>query len=158
MRVAPLLAVCLLTGCAAVQDARFVLREAVVPDPAVAGAVDTSGWERAELDGEAVYLGAVLLAFGEGTLAAAQSGTDVVVDAATITLELSEEAAAEFSEVTAARVGQTIALVLDGRVLMAPTVRERIAGGRVQISGLFSRAEADALVAQIREATGTSGR
>lgn len=42
-----------------------------------------------------------------------------------------------------------LALVVDGKVLSAPTVQQAITGGEVQISGAFTRQEAERLVGQM---------
>lgn len=51
-------------------------------------------------------------------------------------------AAANFAEATGANIGKPMAIVLDGVVVSAPTIRDRIAGGRGQISGSFEAQEA----------------
>jgi preprotein translocase subunit SecD len=47
-------------------------------------------------------------------------------------------------------VGQPFAIVLDGKVLTAPTIREPITGGRGQISGSFSAGSANELAVLLR--------
>lgn len=58
-----------------------------------------------------------------------------------ITLRLNNEGARRFADHTGANIGQAVAVVMDGRVLSAPVVRERIAGGQVLISGRFDHDE-----------------
>ena len=55
-----------------------------------------------------------------------------------------------FFELTSANVGKRLAIVLDGRVYSAPVIREKIAGGRAQISGSFTTAEARNLSIALR--------
>lgn len=63
-----------------------------------------------------------------------------------VSLELNDEGADIFETVTGRNVGKPLAIFLDGELLTAPTVSERIAGGRAQITGDFTVAEARTLV------------
>ena len=58
--------------------------------------------------------------------------------------------AARFAEATQQNVGHPFAIVLDGKVLSAPVIREPITGGAGQISGSFSVSEANTLSALLR--------
>lgn len=49
---------------------------------------------------------------------------------------------AKFAAATEQLIGKQIAILIDGRLVSAPFVRERIAGGRAVITGAFSREEA----------------
>ena len=49
---------------------------------------------------------------------------------------------AKFVAATAQAVGKQIAILIDGRVICAPCVREKVTGGRAVITGAFSREEA----------------
>ncbi len=51
-------------------------------------------------------------------------------------------AGADFAEATGNNVGRNMAIVLDGVVVSAPNIRDRIAGGRGQITGSFEGIEA----------------
>jgi len=55
-----------------------------------------------------------------------------------------------FADITRAQVGQPFAIVLDGKVITAPTIREPITGGRGQISGNFSATSASELAVLLR--------
>ncbi|WP_036596351.1 protein translocase subunit SecD [Ottowia thiooxydans] len=55
-----------------------------------------------------------------------------------------------FAEITRANVGKPFAIVLDGKVLSAPVIREPITGGMGQISGNFTVQEAGTLSALLR--------
>ncbi|MBN8844033.1 MAG: protein translocase subunit SecD [Sphingomonadales bacterium] len=55
-----------------------------------------------------------------------------------------------FAKVTAQNVGKRFAMVLDGRVLSAPSINEPILGGSAQISGSFSVATANNLAISLR--------
>ncbi|HYZ34279.1 MAG TPA: protein translocase subunit SecD, partial [Crenalkalicoccus sp.] len=55
-----------------------------------------------------------------------------------------------FAEVTRANVGRPFAIVLDGKVITAPVIREPITGGRGQISGSFTAKTANDLAVLLR--------
>lgn len=67
-----------------------------------------------------------------------------------VTLKFNSEGARLFDEATAANVGRQIAIVLDGKVVSAPVVQQRISGGEAQISGNFGVAEAQRLSIMLR--------
>jgi preprotein translocase subunit SecD len=67
-----------------------------------------------------------------------------------VTLEFDKEGARQFDEATATNVGRRIAIVLDGKVISAPVVQERISGGSAQISGNFTTDEAQRLAIMLR--------
>ncbi|HEX2858959.1 MAG TPA: protein translocase subunit SecD [Alphaproteobacteria bacterium] len=52
-----------------------------------------------------------------------------------------------FADISTQNVGKRFAIVLDGKVVSAPVFREPILGGRAQISGHFTQAEAQDLAA-----------
>lgn len=56
-------------------------------------------------------------------------------------LRLAPESAAAFSDLTAANIGKVVELRIDGKVVFAPMVRDRIDKGEVEIAGQFSRLE-----------------
>lgn len=58
--------------------------------------------------------------------------------------------ARRFADITRQNVGQPFAIVLDGKVLTAPVIREPITGGRGQISGNFTVASANELAVLLR--------
>lgn len=57
------------------------------------------------------------------------------------------DGAKDFEAVTAAHVGDQLAIVVDGVVMSAPTIQEAIRGGTARISGGFSAGEAGILAA-----------
>ena len=73
-----------------------------------------------------------------------QSGLPVV------TIRFDSGGSATFAKVTAQNVGKRFAMVLDGRVLSAPSINEPILGGSAQISGNFTVASANALAISLR--------
>jgi protein-export membrane protein SecD len=62
---------------------------------------------------------------------------------------LNSEGDVIFSNFTATHINQPLAIVLDGEVLSAPVINNRISG-QGQITGQFTRAEAEALAIQLR--------
>ncbi len=67
-----------------------------------------------------------------------------------VTLEFNDEGAKLFDQATAENVGRPLAITLDGVVFSAPVVRERISGGRAQITGNFTLEEASRLAIMLR--------
>jgi len=67
-----------------------------------------------------------------------------------VTLKFSSKGARKFDRLTAAHVGERFAIILEGSVMSAPVIRERIAGGSAQITGSFSPAEAHDLAIVLR--------
>ena len=67
-----------------------------------------------------------------------------------IDLRFNSRGAEEFKNVTGKNVNRQLAIVLDGRLYCAPSIRQEIAGGSAEITGSFSEDEvksiADALV------------
>ena len=71
-----------------------------------------------------------------GTLGGGSAGQPVV------SLAMNSEGSRTWSRVTGANVGERIAIVLDKKVHMAPSIREKIPGGRTQIEGFADINEA----------------
>ncbi|GAB5537733.1 MAG: hypothetical protein Rubg2KO_39820 [Rubricoccaceae bacterium] len=137
------------TGASA-QDARLLMRAAVnVWDTNQ----DTTGMERVEHFGEVVYLGEVLMTLDRGSIAVAGIAEDPFTGRPKVSIELAEAEAAQFAEITENGWGTAIAIVLDGRVLTAPTIQGRIPNGRVEIAGV-EWGEARELAETLRELTG----
>jgi preprotein translocase subunit SecD len=63
-----------------------------------------------------------------------------------VSITMNSDGARIWSRVTGANVNEFVSIVLDGAVYNYATVQERITGGRTQISGLDSRAEAQDIV------------
>jgi len=62
-----------------------------------------------------------------------------------VSLQFDGEGADMFADITTRNVGKQVAIFLDGRVISAPTVNEKITGGRAVISGNFGIQEAQTL-------------
>lgn len=58
-------------------------------------------------------------------------------------------AAARIQQLTAARIGQTLPFVLDGRTLVEPLIQEAIPGDSIQLSGQFAYQEAQEIALAI---------
>jgi preprotein translocase subunit SecD len=69
-----------------------------------------------------------------GHIASATVVTDGHDGMPRISLEFTAAGGAAFADLTEALTGRLLAIVLDGRVMSAPKVMERIAGGRAQIT------------------------
>jgi protein-export membrane protein SecD len=87
-----------------------------------------------------VILGDVLLT-GD-VITDASIGTNPQTNEIEVNVTFDSEGAAAWAEITGARIGQQIAIVLDGNVESAPVVRDRITGGQTSISGTFTPEEA----------------
>lgn len=59
-----------------------------------------------------------------------------------ISISFNSAGAKIFDEVTGANVSKRLAIVLDGSIYSAPSIRERISGGNAQIDGTFTMQEA----------------
>jgi len=67
-----------------------------------------------------------------------------------VTFSLSAEGAKKFAKITEANVGKRLGIVLDKKVLYMPSIRERIPGGEVRISGDFTMKEAQDIALVLR--------
>ncbi|PWK76888.1 protein translocase subunit SecD [Aminobacter sp. AP02] len=80
----------------------------------------------------------------------ARAGFDQRTQEPLVSFRFDSVGARQFAEITAANVGKPFAIVLDGKVLSAPSIREPITGGSGQISGSFSVEETVTLSALLR--------
>jgi len=67
-----------------------------------------------------------------------------------VSMEFTDVGAKLFEQITGANVGKRLAIILDNNVYSAPEIRERIAGGRAQITGRFTTEEANDLAVVLR--------
>ncbi|MDP2912855.1 MAG: protein translocase subunit SecD [Candidatus Omnitrophota bacterium] len=113
------------------------------------------GYELKHLEGERAGREGLLVAKD-----AALTG-DAIVDAKTefsssgfgepyVSLTLDSKGAKVFADVTAANIGKRLAIVLDGKVVSAPVIREAIPSGQAQISGSFTVDQANDLAVILR--------
>jgi len=66
-----------------------------------------------------------------------------------VSLEFTAEGAKKFEKLTAENIGKNVPIVLDGQIVSAPVVQEKISGGNAQISGSFSLDEVKNLAIQL---------
>lgn len=66
-----------------------------------------------------------------------------------VMVQLDAKGTRAFARLTRANVGRAISVGVSGRVLVAPTVREPIKGGKLQIGGSFDIAKATALAEEV---------
>ncbi|SMD11866.1 SecDF P1 head subdomain-containing protein [Lentzea albidocapillata] len=66
-----------------------------------------------------------------------------------VTAEFDAEGARTWSDFTTAHVGNQVAILINGRVLSAPSIQSPITGGATQIAGKFTADEADQLARQL---------
>jgi preprotein translocase subunit SecD len=67
-----------------------------------------------------------------------------------VSIEFDSEGAQRFERITSENVGKRLAIVLDDTIYSAPAIRERIAGGKAQITGSFTVEEARDLAIVLR--------
>lgn len=111
------------------------------PDEAVQTLIKTAYLEFKTEDGKTVLTGRQLKNATEGK---DQSGQ------AQVNLEFTPDGAKTFADVTAANVGRRVAIVLDGNVLQAPSIKEPIPNGKAQISPYESLEEAHNIAILLR--------
>jgi preprotein translocase subunit SecD len=66
-----------------------------------------------------------------------------------VTVEFDDEGARTWSDFTTANVGNQVAMLINGRVLSAPSIESPITGGTTQITGQFTADQADQLARQL---------
>ena len=67
-----------------------------------------------------------------------------------VTFELSAEGAKLFAQITEVNVGKRLAVILDDKIMTMPSIRERIPGGQVRITGDFTMKEAQDIALVLR--------
>jgi len=68
-----------------------------------------------------------------------------------IQITFTDAGAKRFAKVTHQNIGKRLAIIIDGRLYSAPTIRSEIPGGQAQITGNFSEPEAQDLAAKINQ-------
>ncbi|MDX8035937.1 precorrin-3B C(17)-methyltransferase [Lentzea sp. BCCO 10_0856] len=66
-----------------------------------------------------------------------------------VSVEFDSQGAKVWGDFTTGHVGKQVAILINGRVLSAPTIQSPITGGAAQISGRFTAKEAAQLAAQL---------
>ena len=80
----------------------------------------------------------------------ARVGTDGQTGEFVLNFQLDNQGASRFCRISRENVGRRFAILLDDRVLTAPTINEPICGGQGQISGNFSAESANELAILLR--------
>ncbi len=75
---------------------------------------------------------------------------DQFTNEVSVTFQMNDEGAAIFEQYTRENIGQILAIVLDGRIVSAPTIQSVIPGGSGNITGQFDFEEANALALSLR--------
>lgn len=83
-------------------------------------------------------------------LTSAQVQIDSQTNQPVVSIEFDQEGTRLFGEATAANVGRRLAIVLDDTIYSAPVIREKIPGGKAQISGSFTMEDARDLAIVLR--------
>ncbi|MGB0921993.1 MAG: protein translocase subunit SecD [Alphaproteobacteria bacterium] len=84
------------------------------------------------------------------SLVDAQPGVDSQTNEPVVNFRFDSAGARRFGDATRKNVGKPFAIVLDGRVISAPVIREPILGGTGQISGSFTFESANDLAVLLR--------
>ncbi|MEJ2495353.1 MAG: protein translocase subunit SecD, partial [Ignavibacteriaceae bacterium] len=80
-----------------------------------------------------------------GVVTDAQANIDPTSSTPIVNMTMNSEGATDWARITGANVGKRIAIMLDGVVFSAPSVRNKITGGRSQIEGMANMEEAKLL-------------
>ncbi len=80
----------------------------------------------------------------------AEFSTDELRHGYMITIYFSKEGAEIFSDFTERNTGKRVAIVLNTKVYSAPVIAQKVTGGRVEITGSFSKEEASEIVNSIK--------
>lgn len=83
-------------------------------------------------------------------ITSAEVRIDAETNAPYVALEFDRDGAKVFEGITGKNIGRRLAIILDGNVYSAPVIRDRIAGGRAQITGRFTPEEARDLAIVLR--------
>jgi protein-export membrane protein SecD len=102
--------------------------------------------------GEEIELSDVIFAtiMTGADLRSASVGRDQVTSAYQINFTLTDDGANVFGEHTATNIGSHMGIVLDGRVISSPVIRDAITSGSGVISGDFTSENANKLALQLR--------
>lgn len=87
---------------------------------------------------------------GGDHLTDARAGFDQRTNEPIVSFRFDSSGARQFARITSQNVGKPFAIVLDGKVLSAPVIREPITGGTGQISGSFTVEDTVVLSALLR--------
>ena len=80
-----------------------------------------------------------------GVVTDARANIDPTSSTPIVSMTMNSEGATDWARITGANVGKRIAIMLDGVVFSAPSVKNKITGGRSQIEGMANMEEAKLL-------------
>ena len=103
-----------------------------------------------DADGTATYPVQDRVMLSGDRLTDAQAGFDPQTNEPVVSFRFDGTGTRQFARITKENVGKPFAIVLDGKVLSAPVIREPITGGSGQISGNFNVQEAATLSALLQ--------
>jgi protein-export SecD/SecF family membrane protein len=78
----------------------------------------------------------------------AQLSFDQTTNKPQVSITFNDAGAKIFEDLTGRNIGKPLAIFLDGALIEMPTVQQRISGGKAQITGNFTVADANALVSR----------
>ncbi len=116
--------------------------------PAAVAAVEVAPCRPAEMAEGQLTIGGTSFAAGD----VYASRVEDVMGEPALSIELAPDAAASLETLTAGRIGEEVAFVINGEEVMRPVVRETISGGKLLIAGQFTLQELDAIALQFAPA------
>jgi preprotein translocase subunit SecD len=103
------------------------------------GAVNPAAFEDTGLTGE--YLSSASLQFG--------NGSGALASAPVVQVNFNPEGARRFADITGKNTGRSLGIFLDGQLISAPTIQQKIEGGTAIISGNFDANTAKSLATNL---------
>ncbi|WP_445680910.1 protein translocase subunit SecD [Radicibacter daui] len=122
----------------------------VAPDYGMRGRVPAGVTMMPSADGKVRYPVENRTLLSGDRLTDAQAGFDQRSGQPIVSFRFDSLGTRQFADITRNNLGRAFAVVLDGKVLTAPVIREAITGGSGQISGDFTVAETSVLSALLR--------
>ena len=110
----------------------------------------TDNFEEKELDGTKIYL-SPKVEINENDITTVSKTLDHYGSYFIIMLEMNAEGAQKFANLTSNNVSEKLAILVNGKIIMAPVIQDKITGGKVQITGNFTSAEVDSLFKTLTE-------
>lgn len=83
-------------------------------------------------------------------IASATVDTSRITKEPVISVVLTQEASVKFADFTEKHINQPLAIIVNGRIMSMPIIRQRIYPGLVLIAGKFTREEADQFVNDLK--------
>ena len=89
---------------------------------------------------------------------AARIGADLITGKPQVEIDFTKQGRQQFAQATKANLNKRLAVLVDGKVLVAPVVRTEMRHGRIVITGDFDDREAQQLVDTINKAAQSHGK